>query len=105
MSFHPKFAALFSDAQLSALLAAAAIVARNDDGEIYSILLDSDTVYAEIYADHAKADVALIMDFHRGPLTAESFWAAFQRSTQFETVRVWDDAGTTTHSGTPPNAT
>ena len=90
MTFHPKFVALFSDTQSSALLDGAALVARNNDGEITSILLNSDTVYAEVYADHCEGDVVLIMDFHRGTLSAESFWEAFQRSTTFKALEEWN---------------
>ena len=64
MKFHPKFTDMFSRNELDLIEKFATVRAWSKEDEIYSLLVDADTVYAEVYADDPTSPYVRIMCFY-----------------------------------------
>lgn len=89
MKFHKKLLAMFTRHELTHIIKKSAIHFTNKDGEIYGIILDTDNIYAELYADSTQNETALIMNFNEGLISPERFRVLFQKSVKFNTMDVW----------------
>lgn len=89
MQFHARFQAAFSAHQLAVIRDKAAAHAVNADGEVYTIIMSTDKVYAELYADDATSNTLSIMDFATGPISAARFWALLAQSVDFPPLDIW----------------
>ena len=90
MQFHARFRAVFSEQQLAVIGDKAASHAVNAEGEVITVIISTDKVFAELYADDARSDTLSIMDFAAGPISPSRFWALLAQSVDFPPLEIWD---------------
>ena len=82
MQFHPKFTEMFSRSELDLIEQCATVRAWNKQDEIYSIMVDTEGVWAELYADDPSSQYVQIMCFQpeSGPISREELLQRLRKS-------------------------
>ena len=83
MKVHKKFLVMFTDEEIQKIIEKAGGLCINKEGEVHIIIIDSDTIWAELYADDKDCETAQIMNFNEGPNSRERFLELFNKSVNF----------------------